>query len=1158
MKPLTITLWNIQGIHSSSLGCKTKNLDFKKSVSDTDIIILQETWRRTDEVTLCPPGYREISISSQKHENITCGRDSGGTIIWHKLEIDKYIQLIKKEESHVWLKINNQLSQTTKDIFLCALYIPPSESPYYNENIFETLHSQINHFQALGSVLVCGDFNARTGSLHDYTTDNGNNYIFGQSFQQNSVHLSRNNFDTQVNKNGKLLIELCRSLGIYIINGRMRGDSLGRYTYTSFHGCSTVDYMITDLDPFSLKAFIVKPLTPLSDHSQTTLYLRREENTNIHPQPSKLYNIKKNYRWFRNSTEKYLIANDHPQVHLLLDTFIEKTYSPNADGVNLAVENINDIFDYLATISNLKITKEKNHEPKQEDWFDSDCKRIRKNLRQLANQKHRQPDSADLRLRYCEELKKYKNTLRKKKEQFIQNQLKTIEESIHSNSFWDNWNLLNKNNHEPITIQNGDTWKNHFEQLYCKINMNTEQTQIYEKLKHMECIIGKYQNPLDYPITEKELREKIQNLTAKKSSGLDGILNEMLKNINDKFKLAILNLFNLILSVGYFPDIWNKGLITPIFKSGDKSDPNNYRGICVSSNLGKLFCSIINTRLIHVLTEHNVINKSQIGFLPKYRTSDHIFTLHTLIDKYIHQKKTKIFACFVDFQKAFDSIWHEGLLSKLLESGIGGNVYNIIKTMYLNNKCAIKIGNKQTEYFTQGRGVRQGCPLSPTLFNIYINELAKLLEQTSSPGLTLHDSNIKFLMFADDLVLLSPTQEGLQQSLDTLHKFCQTWALTINTNKTKILIFQKRPRSQRKTHNFTIGATEIDHVTNYTYLGLKISATGNLKLAMNELKEKARRAFYTIKKSIQIEIPIRIWLKIFQSVIEPIALYGSEVWGPLLNHEFNKWDKSPIESLHVEFCRSILRVQRNTPNNACRAELGQYPLLMRIQKRTIKFWKHLKISDPDSYHFKALKHHELNTEKSSMIQMIVKLQNQTNTTNNTQHQDTDSLIHKIHPNQIIKVQKENYLTHWTESTRKQSKLECYLTLDRNYTTAEYLSTVKDCKLRRTMTRYRLNNHTLIIEKGRHRQNWLPKDKRICPYCNRGDIETEQHFLISCPNYEEIRKKFYPRFESICPDFRKLDNNTQLQYLLGEKQDCILLAAQYIHACHNKREESTNQ
>ncbi len=109
-------------------------------------------------------------------------------------------------------------------------------------------------------------------------------------------------------------------------------------------------------------------------------------------------------------------------------------------------------------------------------------------------------------------------------------------------------------------------------------------------------------------------------------------------------------------------------------------------------------------------------------------------------------------------------------------------------------------------------------------------------------------SNMTFLLFADDLVLLSPTEEDLQQNLDILHKFCQTWALTINTNKTKVLTFQKRPRLQGKRHNFTLGTTKIEYATNYTYLRLKINANAKLNLAVNELKEKARKAFYAIKK----------------------------------------------------------------------------------------------------------------------------------------------------------------------------------------------------------------------------------------------------------------------------------------------------------------------
>ena len=89
-----------------------------------------------------------------------------------------------------------------------------------------------------------------------------------------------------------------------------------------------------------------------------------------------------------------------------------------------------------------------------------------------------------------------------------------------------------------------------------------------------------------------------------------------------------------------------------------------------------------------------------------------------------------------------------------------------------------------------------------------------------------------------------------------------------------------------------------------------------------------------IKRNIKIEIPIRIWLNIFQSVIEPIALYGSEVWGPISNNEFTKWDKHPIEILHAEFCKTVLQVQRKTQNKASRAELGQYSLLIQIEKKS--------------------------------------------------------------------------------------------------------------------------------------------------------------------------------------------------------------------------------
>lgn len=166
----------------------------------------------------------------------------------------------------------------------------------------------------------------------------------------------------------------------------------------------------------------------------------------------------------------------------------------------------------------------------------------------------------------------------------------------------------------------------------------------------------------------------------------------------------------------------------------------------------------------------------------------------------------------------------------------------------------------------------------------------------------------------------SPTKKGLQQKLDIGRgSFCT------NYKKIEMITFKKRSRLQRNDLTFKIGRTQIKQTNTYTYLGLQMSSTGNFCSAVKELKEKAKRAFYAIKHSVQIQIPIRTWLKIFKSVIEPIALYGSEVWGSLLQNDWAKWDRSLIEILHSEFCKSILRVQRKTPNTAYRAELGQYP-----------------------------------------------------------------------------------------------------------------------------------------------------------------------------------------------------------------------------------------
>ena len=126
-----------------------------------------------------------------------------------------------------------------------------------------------------------------------------------------------------------------------------------------------------------------------------------------------------------------------------------------------------------------------------------------------------------------------------------------------------------------------------------------------------------------------------------------------------------------------------------------------------------------------------------------------------------------------------------------------------------------------------------------------------------APGLNLNGTEVKGLLYADDLVLMSPTKEGLQQHLNLLHTFCQSWALTVNPKKTKIMIFQKQSRSQDNTHNFYLDTTKLQHTINYTYLGLNISSTGSFNLAVKDLRDKTRRALYAIRRNIKLDIPIK-------------------------------------------------------------------------------------------------------------------------------------------------------------------------------------------------------------------------------------------------------------------------------------------------------------
>ena len=166
-------------------------------------------------------------------------------------------------------------------------------------------------------------------------------------------------------------------------------------------------------------------------------------------------------------------------------------------------------------------------------------------------------------------------------------------------------------------------------------------------------------------------------------------------------------LFNIIFDTGILPDAWLEGKIRPIYKNkGSQLDPENYRPITILSCLGKLFTAILNNRLTKYLEHHESLHENQAGFRQGYSTTDHIYTLNSLIELFKSQKK-KMFCTFIDFSKAFDTVWRIGLWEKLLSSSINGKMFRIIHNMYQGIKSSVSVKDENSPFFACDCGVRQ-------------------------------------------------------------------------------------------------------------------------------------------------------------------------------------------------------------------------------------------------------------------------------------------------------------------------------------------------------------------------------------------------------------------------------------------------------------------
>ena len=235
--------------------------------------------------------------------------------------------------------------------------------------------------------------------------------------------------------------------------------------------------------------------------------------------------------------------------------------------------------------------------------------------------------------------------------------------------------------------------------------------------------------------------------------------------------------------------------------------------------------------------------------------------------------------------------------------------------------------------------MKQGCILSPLLFNIFLSDLPDHLKKKEcKPLLTENSTPIDCIIWADDIVILSESEEGLQCMLGNLALYTRKNGMEINTDKTKIMIFNKTGKFFRRTFKFY--NKNIFTTNSYKCLGFIVTPSGEITSGLKDFKDRALRAYFKLKSSMghYFRLYPGVTISLFDALIKPILLYVSDFWGCLKMPTNN-----PIENTHMRFCKDLLGVQRQTTNIRVLLDLGRVPIMLYGRKNCIKNWYRIHI-----------------------------------------------------------------------------------------------------------------------------------------------------------------------------------------------------------------------
>ena len=1097
---LTFLSWNVDGLWN-----KLADPDFMEYVSSFDVVCLFETFLN---ITFFPPekwaNFCSFSCPAVKLSHQ--GRSSGGIVVLIRKEYFDFVSRVDVSCDQVLvLKLAKSLFETHCDVFLVACYVPPTDSPFYKDSVHKCQIHEIE--QCLASVLerfgdalflMCGDFNGRTANLQP------NPDVFKPDPEQLLRHSTdmfihnRQSDDSVVNPFGRHLLNVCACFELLILNGFCNPELSKQFTFVSSCGASVNDYFIMSTELVPLCANLKVDERVESVHMPLLLSVSCSQSQ-----------IDTNARHDKTQSDSYAKMTWNPdKAHILTEMCASSVFQNHIALANTQVEDSVDVAlqTFTKAIKEAAACMTKNirpHDGHQSDrhtqpWYDQECRTSKKSTKKALRNFNKKKTNEN-RIIYVEERKNYKRLLRTKEKEFKKNTVdKLINSCSNSEAFWKEI----KKHRRKVRVQNNITegaWFQHFSTVLNEnAELNEDNVQFTEENNSEDMF-----HSLNVDITENEVRASLKHAKSGKAAGPDGIINEVLKVAEPTIVPFLTKYFNVIFSTSVFPEEWTKAIIFPLHKKGDVNNPDNYRGIALISCISKLYTHILNKRLTDWAEMNDKISDTQAGFRKNYSTLDHIFTVFALVQKQFLSDR-KVYVSFVDFRKAFDTVKRHVLWNILSNLGVCGKMLLALQSMYKSVRFCVMDKMTCTDYFECLQGLKQGCLASPTLFTFLINELASYIISHGRHGFQFRPGAVELflLMFADDIALFSSTPRGLQTQLNNLHTIATRLGLSVNVNKTKIIVFRKGgPLSRHE--KWTYGTQNVEVVNVYKYLGLNFSTRLSIKVSVEDIVIKAKKCVVDIFKTLwklNCTSPT-IFFKLFDAQVVPILLYASEIWGT------NELDE--IEKVHLFACKRLLNVGLRTPNQMVYGELGRYPLFVMASTRCVSFWLRLcelannRYSKMAYLMLKGLDEREKETWASEMKMLLY--------TNGFGHVwlsqgvGNKEAFLKVFKQQMSDCAKQN----WSSKLSDSERFTLYSSFKSSLQREKYFDVVTSHYVRNMYIKFRLNISDLNCNRYRYHSNFF--NLNACHFCPDAK-EDETHFLFYCPIYNHLRAKYLAGFD----------------------------------------------